>query len=315
MKQCQRVLFFFAILFPSSPFARAAADGEPIMISVCAARLETQGLVSLADGGMVNLRIMAPEGSDWTADLEAHLSAGPSPVVASGPSPRATVSLDKAELAECSLPCSVSLQNVAPGEHVITATATGLETQSLRFRLLRLGDETAEVTGIVYTRDAVPVEGSGEAQQHKEEADLGLISKDGRYAAILFPFDDTCITDVHHAYVSISMTEAFFKLPDSHDVITRFETTVFCIANDDGFARPAPMDYDPKTQGTLIQCHKYESEFALRNGYGYMLNSSNPVNAHDCPPGTICKNDLEDGYMVDFWLVVARYDCLFKSMS
>jgi nitrite reductase/ring-hydroxylating ferredoxin subunit len=111
------------------------------------------------------------------------------------------------------------------------------------------------------------------------------------------------------------MTEAFFKLPDSHDVITRFETTVFCIANDDGFARPAPMDYDPKTQGTLIQCHKYESEFALRNGYGYMLNSSNPVNAHDCPPGTICKNDLEDGYMVDFWLVIARYDCLFKSMS
>ena len=85
------VLFFFVILFPSSPFARAAADGEPIMISVCAARLETQGLVSLADGGMVNLRIMAPEGSDWTADLEAHLSAGPSPVVASGPSPRARI--------------------------------------------------------------------------------------------------------------------------------------------------------------------------------------------------------------------------------
>eukprot|EP00802_Teleaulax_amphioxeia_P004182 Tamp_04186.p1 GENE.Tamp_04186~~Tamp_04186.p1 ORF type:complete len:1115 (-),score=162.00 Tamp_04186:44-2914(-) len=133
------------------------------------------------------------------------------------------------------------------------------------------------------------------------------LNADGRYVAILFPADDTCLTDGRNAYVSVTVTDGFFKLPRTHDILARFETTVHCIIEND-MAVPAPLDYDPKAQGPLVQCHSYESDFTLTDGYVRKLDGSLAgvpgMGQHDCPPGTVCKHDLEDGFMIDVWLVV-----------
>ena len=299
---------------------------------------------SLQPDGLLSLRVEAPAAGELAADLDAFLSLpevqSDADAAAAGPgagAPQVTVAVDAVDVASCRLPCSVRLENVAWGEHVVTAAGTGtwrgLAARPCRFWLSRLDE--AEAGGLGEAKGAtdsnfaahglepglaVPQHGQavepsagpedtslradgGGRREHQPEFDA-----DGRYVAILFPPDDTCLTDGRSAYVSVSVTDGFFKLPRTHDILARFETTVHCIIGDNDMVLPAPLDYDPKTQGPLVQCHSYESDFTLTDGYVRKLDGSlagTPgMGQHDCPPGTICKHDLEDGFMIDVWLVV-----------
>ena len=322
-----------------APAAHAAE--QTVEISVRARRGDEWS--SLQPDGLLSLRVEA-EAGELAADLDAFLSLpevqNDPDAAAAGPSagaPQVTVAVDAVDVASCRLPCSVRLENVASGEHVITAAGKGpwrgLAARPCRFRLSRFDE--AEAGGLVEAegaadsnraahwlepRPAVPQHGhaaepSVGPEDTSPRADGGGRSEhqpafdaDGRYVAILFPPDDTCLTDGRNAYVSVSVTDGFFKLPRTHDILARFETTVHCIMGDNDMVLPAPLDYDPKTQGPLVQCHSYESDFTLTDGYVRKLDGSlagTPgMGQHDCPTGTICKHDLEDGFMIDVWLVV-----------
>lgn len=319
----------------ASPDAHAAAATtvQQVEISV-RARAGDEWAAVLPDG-LLSLRVPGPARGDLSADLDAFLSLSEahSDVAAkTGPgvgAPQVTVAVDAVDVASCSLPCSVRLENVASGEHAVTAAGTGpwrgLAVRPCRFRLAGL-DEVGGLGGAKggedSARDARGMEPAVSQRAHeagpgtrsadgRERESRGehqpALNADGRYVAILFPADDTCLTDGRNAYVSVTVTDGFFKLPRTHDILARFETTVHCIIEND-MAVPAPLDYDPKAQGPLVQCHSYESDFTLTDGYVRKLDGSLAgvpgMGQHDCPPGTVCKHDLEDGFMIDVWLVV-----------
>ena len=268
--------------------------------------------VSLVNGTLY-LRVPAPAGHAWSADVEAHVSI---PVVSGADvgvhKPHVTLALDGDNVTACRIPCVARLPGVAAGDHVLTATADepwhGLLIRPCRFRLARLGEEAAQnekmSDGPIPEID-VPSMGQSEAV----EAGSLAADVDGRYAAILYPTDDACLTQTNTAYLSVSVTDGFFTLPRTHDILAKSETTVHCIVDENQQLQPAPMDYNPRGHGPLYQCSEYESEFTLKDGYvkrfdGEYAAGVPGAGQHDCPPGTICKHDLEDGFMIDIWLVV-----------
>jgi hypothetical protein len=316
------------------------APADEVVIGVRARSSEQWA--SLAGPAGLDLRVPAPAACGWTADLEAHVAlpmasdagTGPSAVDGHGedtPSLRLSISLDATIVTSCRLPCIVRLPGVAAGEHVITATAEEpgqrFMVRPCHFRLSRLGeeagsarcprdvihgapDETAPNTG---TLDPAPTSGGDDAPEiaNGKQADQisGAVDADGRYVAILHPTDDTCFTRTHSAYLSISVTDGFFAHPQTHDILAKSETTVHCIVDEHQQVLPAPMDYYPRRHGPLIQCSSYSSDFTLTDGYvkrfdGTYAAGKPGMGQHDCPPGTICKHDLEDGFMIDIWLVV-----------
>ena len=322
-----------SVLHCASPAADANvsdAQASPwaVAIGVRAARGE-QWVLSLP-GGLLSLKVPTPAGTAqgaWAEDLQADLSLQGCDAIAEGsqhgacPQVTVTVLLDNAaEVATCSLPCSLRLKAVGAGEHLVTATATGawagLAARPCRFVLSGLGEEAAgDGEATVYSIGALQGTtasetdvASADGADRKGALEPPTIDQDGQYVAILFPADDTCLSDGHNAYVSVAVTDGFFALPNTHDVLARFETTVHCIVDDHGTVLPAPIDYNPKTQSALVQCHTYESDFALRDGYVKKVDGSFFVQPgmgqHDCGPGEICKHDLEDGFMIDIWLIV-----------
>lgn len=303
----------------------AQASPWAVAIGVRAARGE-QWVLALPCG-ILSLKVPAPAGA-WAADLQADLSLRGCDASAEGsqhgacPQMTVTVLLDQqyaAEVATCSLPCSLRLKAVGAGEHLVTATATGawagLAVRPCRFVLSGLSEPAGDGEATVYsigapqgtTASEMDV-ASADGADRKSALEPPTVDQDGQYVAILFPADDTCLSDGHNAYVSVAVTDGFFALPNTHDVLARFETTVHCIVDDHGTVLPAPIDYNPKTQSALVQCHSYESDFALRDGYVKKMDGSFAglpgMGQHDCGPGEICKHDLEDGFMIDIWLIV-----------
>jgi hypothetical protein len=302
---------------------------------------------SVLPDGMLNLKVPTPASRNWSADLEAHLSFAAQPADGRAtenassiapPAQRLTVSLDNVEVATCDVPCTVPLDGVRAGAHVVTAGASGGaeqgQVQPLRFRIAGLDEETSGEEGTVYVGGTVqgeedtrpqhlhaaqPASLAAQFPQGPSDADGSggssldrrTFDPDGRYVALLFPPDDTCFTESSTAlYVSAAVTDGFFALPHTHNVIVRFEATVHCILDKHGAPHPAPMDYTPKLHGNLIQCHSYESDFILSDGWVRGPGGTHPAQhgggQHDCPAGTVCKHDLEDGFMVDIGLVVPQ---------
>ena len=294
--------------------------------------------VSAAPGGAMQVHVPAPPdaGGNWSADLEAQLWRAHQEL----DTVEVAVFLDAVMVGSCVPPCAVLLKGVTQGNHMVRAApATSASnnasvSQLLRFRLSRLhaqasshavaGDAAAEAVesetdpGVLQHQDSAPgvqATRGGDPTAELPSADLLV---DGRYVSILYPTDDTCFTERSvDYYVSAAVTDGFFRLPHTHNITARFEATVHCITTPEdmkaswgGVIMPAPMSYDPKTHGALMKCHWYESEFTLKDGWVRREDGQLAVNGqHDCPRGSVCKHDLEDGFMIDIGLVVKEECC------
>ena len=286
----------------------------------------------------MQLHVPAPPdaGGNWSADLEAQLWRAQQDLDTVG----VAVFLDAVMAGSCVPPCAVLLKGVTQGDHMVRAApATSAShnvsaSQLLRFRLLRLHAQASsqavavdavveavesgtdpEVLQLQDSAPAVPSTRGGDTTAELPPADP---LEDGRYVSILYPTDDTCFTERSvDYYVSAAVTDGFFRLPHAHNIIARFEATVHCITTPEdmkaswgGVIMPAPMSYDPKTHGALMKCHWYESEFTLKDGWVRREDGQLAINGqHDCPRGTVCKHDLEDGFMIDIGLVVKEECC------
>ena len=294
--------------------------------------------VSAAPGGAMQLHVPAPPdaGGNWSADLEAQLWRAQQDLDTVG----VAVFLDAVMVGSCVPPCAVLLKGVTQGDHMVRAAPATSASHNvsashlLRFRLSRLHAQASshavavdaaaeavesgtdpEVQQLQDSEPAVPSTRGGDPTAELPPADP---LEDGRYVSILYPTDDTCFTERSvDYYVSAAVTDGFFRLPHAHNIIARFEATVHCITTPEdmkaswgGVIMPAPMSYDPKTHGALMKCHWYESEFTLKDGWVRREDGQLAINGqHDCPRGTVCKHDLEDGFMIDIGLVVKEECC------
>eukprot|EP00961_Rhodomonas_salina_P197122 2660498-Rhodomonas_salina.4 len=118
-----------------------------------------------------------------------------------------------------SLPCSVTLRDVAAASHHIVATAHGfdlLEKQcEIRFIVSLDSDSwqgSAEVHGKHH--EPTPREDLGSTAS----SDTAMLQDEKSYVAILFPPDEFCMDDAQHAYISVAVSDGFFALPAARHI-------------------------------------------------------------------------------------------------
>ncbi|EKX41541.1 hypothetical protein GUITHDRAFT_112253 [Guillardia theta CCMP2712] len=145
-----------------------------------------------------------------------------------------------------------------------------------------------------------------EEENKEEEESLGSRQEDregslGNYVAVLFPPEDFCIDRADRGYVSLALTEEFFQLPASRKVILSMQVQVFCYLLH-GALKPLPTSYTPARHGQMLLCHEYESELILEDGAARMKDKGG-VEQEDCSAGGSCKHDLEEGFMLDIWIL------------
>ncbi len=83
----------------------------------------------------------------------------------------------------------------------------------------------------------------------------------------------------------------------------------FCTTLDGHTATPATARYDPGRDGQLFVCDTQHAHVSLQDGYATQLDAEQAASAtqqHDCPPGSACRHDLEEGFMMDVWLLAPQ---------
>ncbi|KAJ1493848.1 hypothetical protein T484DRAFT_1878443, partial [Baffinella frigidus] len=317
---------------PESEAAEHCAGSDPSLVA--AVRVLGREQWALLEEDPAALRILlAARGSDsephGNVELAVHITAAPAmsedgtfsaDPTCSAPSPF-RVQLDDLPIGVCAqLPCVLNTSCSVGGSHTlrVAPSSGGAQPQDLLLFSLGIEGRGAEVVGDRATEPAsdraAAASGSGSpaaAAAAAAAADpRGEWDDEANYVAILFPPDGACISDVAQAYLSIAITDNFFKLKGSNSLRARSETLVKCTlrhGEGGGDLAPAREDYDKTRDGELVGCYHYESDVELADGLA--LSRSDPEHRdhlqgmHDCPEGSVCLHDLEDGFMLDVYLV------------